>query len=425
MEEKGKMDNQLRKTLLDQGRQAKKASRQLAVAPTTVKDQALLDMADALEAGSREIFAANRLDLEQGEKQGLTAALLERLMLDEKRIKDMAQGLREIAALPDPIGEVLGISKRPNGLDVGRVRTPIGVIGIIYESRPNVTADAAALCVKAGNSILLRGGEEALNSNRVIARIIADAAVRAGLPDGAIQLVDSEDREAAVIMMKMNDYLDVLIPRGGKGLKKAVLENASVPVIMTGMGNCHVYVDQYADLDKALPIILNAKVQRPSVCNAAETLLVHEQVADEFLPKAIAELQQAGVEIHGCQRTQQIVADIVAAQEADWDEEYLDLILAVKIVDSLEEAIDHINTHGTGHSEAIISENYSQVRHFLASVDAAAVYANASTRFTDGNVFGFGAEIGISTQKLHARGPMGLPELTTTKFIIYGDGHIR
>ena len=425
MEEKGKMDNQLRKTLLDQGRQAKKASRQLAVAPTTVKDQALLDMADALEAGSREIIAANRLDLEQGEKQGLTAALLERLMLDEKRIKDMAQGLREIAALPDPIGEVLGISKRPNGLDVGRVRTPIGVIGIIYESRPNVTADAAALCVKAGNSILLRGGEEALNSNRVIARIIADAAVRAGLPDGAIQLVDSEDREAAVIMMKMNDYLDVLIPRGGKGLKKAVLENASVPVIMTGMGNCHVYVDQYADLDKALPIILNAKVQRPSVCNAAETLLVHEQVADEFLPKAIAELQQAGVEIHGCQRTQQIVADIVAAQEADWDEEYLDLILAVKIVDSLEEAIDHINTHGTGHSEAIISENYSQVRHFLASVDAAAVYANASTRFTDGNVFGFGAEIGISTQKLHARGPMGLPELTTTKFIIYGDGHIR
>ncbi len=419
------MDNQLRKTLLDQGRQAKKASRQLAVAPTTVKDQALLDMADALEAGSREIFAANRLDLEQGEKQGLTAALLERLMLDEKRIKDMAQGLREIAALPDPIGEVLGISKRPNGLDVGRVRTPIGVIGIIYESRPNVTADAAALCVKAGNSILLRGGEEALNSNRVIARIIADAAVRAGLPDGAIQLVDSEDREAAVIMMKMNDYLDVLIPRGGKGLKKAVLENASVPVIMTGMGNCHVYVDQYADLDKALPIILNAKVQRPSVCNAAETLLVHEQVADEFLPKAIAELQQAGVEIHGCQRTQQIVADIVAAQEADWDEEYLDLILAVKIVDSLEEAIDHINTHGTGHSEAIISENYSQVRHFLASVDAAAVYANASTRFTDGNVFGFGAEICISTQKLHARGPMGLPELTTTKFIIYGDGHIR
>lgn len=419
------MDDQLRKTLLNQGRQAKIASRQLAVAPTTVKDQALMDMADALEAGSQEIIAANRLDLEQGEKLGLTAALLERLMLDEKRIKDMAQGLREIAALPDPIGQVLNISKRPNGLEVGRVRTPIGVIGIIYESRPNVTADAAALCVKAGNSILLRGGEEALNSNRVIARLIADAATQAGLPAGAIQLVDSDDREAAVIMMRMNDYLDVLIPRGGKGLKKAVLENATVPVIMTGMGNCHVYVDQYADLDKAVPIIINAKVQRPSVCNAAETLLVHEQVAEVFLPRAIAELHKAGVEVRGCQRTHQIVPDIVIAQEADWDEEYLDLILAVRVVDSLEEAIDHINTHGTGHSEAIISENYSNVRRFLASVDAAAVYANASTRFTDGNVFGFGAEIGISTQKLHARGPMGLPELTTTKFIIYGDGHIR
>ncbi|MDI9468347.1 MAG: glutamate-5-semialdehyde dehydrogenase [Bacillota bacterium] len=419
------MDDQLRKTLLNQGRQAKIASRELAVSPTTVKDQALMDMADALEAGSQEIIATNRRDLEQGEKAGLTAALMERLMLDEKRIKDMAQGLREIAALPDPVGQVLEINKRPNGLEVGRVRTPIGVIGIIYESRPNVTADAAALCVKAGNSILLRGGEEALNSNRVIARLIADAATRAGLPAGAIQLVDSDDREAAVFMMRMNDYLDVLIPRGGKGLKQAVLENATVPVIMTGMGNCHVYVDQYADLIKAVPIIMNAKVQRPSVCNAAETLLVHEQVAQELLPRALAELKKAGVEVRGCPRTRQIVPDIVAAREEDWDEEYLDLILAVRVVDSLEEAIEHINTHGTGHSEAIISENYSNVRRFLSSVDAAAVYANASTRFTDGNVFGFGAEIGISTQKLHARGPMGLPELTTTKFIIYGDGHIR
>jgi len=423
--EEEKMDDQLRETLLNQGRQAKLASRELAVAPTTLKNQALLDMADALVAGRQEIIAANRVDLEQGEKMGLTAALLERLMLNEKRINDMAQGLREIAALPDPVGQVLGITKRPNGLEVGRVRTPIGVIGIIYESRPNVTADAAALCVKAGNSILLRGGEEALNSNRVIARLIADAATRAGLPKGAIQLVDSEDRDAAVFMMQMNDYLDVLIPRGGKGLKKAVLENATVPVIMTGMGNCHVYVDQYADLDKALPIILNAKVQRPSVCNAAETLLVHEAVAEEFLPRAIAELQKAGVEIRGCQRTCQIVAGIKEAQESDWDEEYLDLILAVRVVDSLDEAIEHINTHGTGHSEAIVSEDYSHVRRFLAAVDAAAVYANASTRFTDGGEFGFGAEIGISTQKLHARGPMGLNELTTTKFIVYGDGHIR
>lgn len=419
------MDVQLRETLLNQGRQAKLAARELAVAPTTLKNQALLDMADALVAGSQEIIAANRVDLEQGEKMGLTSALLERLMLDEKRIQDMAQGLREIAALPDPVGQVLGITKRPNGLEVGRVRTPIGVIGIIYESRPNVTADAAALCVKAGNSILLRGGEEALNTNRVIARIIADAATKAGLPEGAIQLVDSEDREAALFMMQMNDYLDVLIPRGGKGLKKAVQENASVPVIMTGMGNCHVYVDEYANLNKALPIIMNAKVQRPSVCNAAETLLVNQAVAEEFLPRAIAELQKAGVEIRGCQRTCQIVPGIKEAQESDWDEEYLDLILAVRVVDSLNAAIDHINTHGTGHSEAIVSENYSHVRRFMASVDAAAVYANASTRFTDGGVFGFGAEIGISTQKLHARGPMGLNELTTTKFIIYGDGHIR
>ncbi|HOQ09331.1 MAG TPA: glutamate-5-semialdehyde dehydrogenase [Syntrophomonadaceae bacterium] len=419
------MNDQLRERLLHQGRMAKLAARELAVAPTTLKNQALLDMADALVAGTEEILAANRVDLEQGEKAGLTSALLERLMLNKKRIEDMAKGLREIAALPDPVGQVLGITRRPNGLEVGRVRTPIGVIGIIYESRPNVTADAAALCVKAGNSILLRGGEEALNSNRAIARLIADAATRAGLPEGAIQLVDSEDREAAVFMMKMNDYIDVLIPRGGKGLKQAVIENATVPVIMTGMGNCHVYVDEYADLDKALPIIINAKVQRPSVCNAAETLLVHQAVAEEFLPRAIAELQKAGVEIRGCQRTCQIVPGIKEAQESDWDEEYLDLILAVRVVDSLEAAIDHINTHGTGHSEAIVSENYSHVRRFLAAVDAAAVYANASTRFTDGGEFGFGAEIGISTQKLHARGPMGLAELTTTKFIIYGDGHIR
>ena len=419
------MNDQLRERLLHQGRMAKLAARELAVAPTTLKNQALLDMADALVAGTEEILAANRVDLEQGEKAGLTSALLERLMLNKKRIEDMAKGLREIAALPDPVGQVLGITRRPNGLEVGRVRTPIGVIGIIYESRPNVTADAAALCVKAGNSILLRGGEEALNSNRAIARLIADAATRAGLPEGAIQLVDSEDREAAVFMMKMNDYIDVLIPRGGKGLKQAVIENATVPVIMTGMGNCHVYVDEYADLDKALPIIINAKVQRPSVCNAAETLLVHQAVAEEFLPRAIAELQKAGVEIRGCQRTCQIVPGIKEAQESDWDEEYLDLILAVRVVDSLEAAIDHINTHGPGHSEAIVSENYSHVRRFLAAVDAAAVYANASTRFTDGGEFGFGAEIGISTQKLHARGPMGLAELTTTKFIIYGDGHIR
>ncbi|NLG32623.1 MAG: glutamate-5-semialdehyde dehydrogenase, partial [Syntrophomonadaceae bacterium] len=290
---------------------------------------------------------------------------------------------------------------------------------------PNVTADAAGLCLKAGNSVILRGGEEAINSNRIIANIASQAAEQSGVPNGAIQLIDSEDREAVVFMMGMHEYLDVLIPRGGKGLKKVVMENAKVPVIMTGMGNCHVYVDEYADIDKATRIVFNAKVQRPSVCNAAETLLVHKKIAERFLPGMIQELQNAGVEIRGCQETRQIVKGIIEAVDSDWDEEYLDLILAVKVVDSLETAIDHINTHGTGHSEAIVSEDYSRVRKFMSAVDAAAVYANASTRFTDGNVFGFGAEMGISTQKLHARGPMGLNELTTTKFIIYGDGQIR
>ncbi len=419
------MDLQLQETMLEQGERAREAARILATTPSTLKDQGLMAMADALLANSSELLKANGLDLERGAASGLSSALLERLMLNEERIQDMAQGLREIAALPDPVGQVLGMTKRPNGLEVGRIRTPIGVVGIIYESRPNVTADAAGLCLKAGNAIILRGGEEALNSNRVIARVIAEAAVKCGLPAGSIQLVDSEDKEAAIFLMKMSDYLDVLIPRGGKGLKMAVMENARVPYIMTGMGNCHVYVDELADLEQAWQIVFNAKVQRPSVCNAAETLLVHSGIAQAFLPPVLEDLHQAGVEIRGCDRTRQIVDGLKAATDTDWDEEYLDLILAVKIVDELEEAIDHINRYGTGHSEAIISQNYSNVRRFMAAVDAAAVYANASTRFTDGNVFGFGAEMGISTQKLHARGPMGLPELTTTKFIIYGDGHVR
>jgi len=419
------MNIDLQAILIEQGKKARVAARFLATASTTLKNHALMAMADSLEKRSREIIAANAVDLEQGREMGLTSALLERLTLDEQRVKDMAQGIREIAALPDPVGELLGMTRRPNGLEVGRIRTPIGVIGIIYESRPNVTADAAALCLKAGNAIILRGGEEALNSNRIIAQVIAEAAINAGIAEGAIQLVDSEDRQAALFMMKMHEYLDVLIPRGGKGLKQAVMDNASVPVIMTGMGNCHVYVDEYADLKKAVPIVFNAKVQRPSVCNAAETLLVHKEVAADFLPPMIAELQGAGVEIRGCEKSNGIVSGIKQATEADWDEEYLDMVLAVKIVDGVDEAIDHINMHGTGHSEAIVSESYGNVRRFMSAVDAAAVYANASTRFTDGNVFGFGAEMGISTQKLHARGPMGLPELTTTKFIVYGDGHIR
>ena len=419
------MSSDGQKILIEQGKMAKKAARILAVADTNLKNNALAKMADSLEKASDEIMAANSMDLKAGQETGLTVALLERLTLDKKRIAAMAEGLREIMRLPDPVGEVLEINKRPNGLEVGRIRTPLGVIGIIYESRPNVTADAAGLCLKAGNAILLRGGEEALNSNRVIARVIAEAAISAGLPAGAIQLIDSTDRQIVIQMMQMNEYMDCLIPRGGLGLKKAVMANATVPYIMTGMGNCHVYVDQYADLNKARAIVINAKVQRPSVCNAAETLLVHQRVAAEFLPLITKQLQQAGVEIRGCAASQMVVPGIKAATEADWDEEYLDLIIAVKVVNDLDEAINHINTHGTGHSEAIISENYTDVRRFMNAVDAAAVYANASTRFTDGSEFGFGAEMGISTQKLHARGPMGLRELTTTKYIIYGDGQIR
>lgn len=419
------MDREMESLLLEQGRRARQAARFLATAGTDLKNEALLKMAEQLEKQSEAIIAANQIDLQQGEKQGLTKALLERLALNQARIDDMAQGLREIAALPDPVGEMLEMHHRPNGLDIGRIRTPIGVIGIIYESRPNVTADAAGLCLKSGNAIILRGGEEALNSNRIITRIISGAATECGLPQGTIQLVDSEDREVVIFLMKMHDHLDVLIPRGGKGLKKAVLENATVPVIMTGMGNCHVYLDEFADFAKALPIVHNAKVQRPSVCNAAETLLIHQAVAGEFLPGIIADLQAAGVEIRGCERTRRIVPDLIQATEDDWATEYLDLIMAVKVVDSLEEAIEHINQYGTGHSEAIVSDHYPAIRKFMAGVDAAAVYANASTRFTDGNVFGFGAEMGISTQKLHARGPMGLRELTTTKFVIYGDGQVR
>ena len=411
--------------LIEQGEMARQAARILASANTIQKNNALIKMAECLEKSAAEIIAANRLDLEAGREMGLTSSLLERLTLDEGRIAGMAEGLREISALPDPVGEVLEINRRPNGLEVGRIRTPMGVIGIIYESRPNVTADAAGLCLKSGNAILLRGGEEALHSNRVIARIIAEAAVSSGLPAGAIQLVDSPDRQLVIQMMQMNDYIDCLIPRGGAGLKKTVMANASVPYIMTGMGNCHVYIDEFADFNKALPIVINAKVQRPSVCNAIENLLVHQAVARDFLPLIAEELREAGVEIRGCQTSKAVVPWILEASAADWAEEYLDLIIAVKVVEDVDQAIEHINKYGTGHSEAIVSENYTNVRRFMRAVDAAAVYANASTRFTDGNEFGFGAEMGISTQKLHARGPMGLRELTTTKFIVYGDGQIR
>lgn len=420
------MDSTMAQVMNRMGERARQASRELSTLSTTVKNRALMNMADALEANCADILGANRLDLAEGEKMGLTGALLERLALNEDRVAGMAGGLREIAALPDPVGEVLEMQRRPNGLEVGRVRVPIGVVGIIYESRPNVTADAAGLCLKSGNAVILRGGEEAINSVRIITRILDEAARAAGVPEGAIQMVDSVDKEAAVYLMKMYDYLDVLIPRGGIGLKKAVMENASVPYIMTGMGNCHVYVDAAADLGKALPIVINAKVQRPSVCNAAETLLVAEAVAEEFLPVVLPALQKAGVELRGCERTRKIYSHkIKTAVETDWAEEYLALIMAVKVVAGVDEAIEHINRYGTGHSEAIVSESYTSARKFLRGVDAAAVYANASTRFTDGGVFGLGGEMGISTQKLHARGPMGIRELTTCKFIIYGDGQVR
>ncbi|MDR1160392.1 MAG: glutamate-5-semialdehyde dehydrogenase, partial [Syntrophomonadaceae bacterium] len=338
------MDKILENILIEQGKKARQAALELATVSSNLKNTALLAMAQALETKTEEIISENAKDLELGKQQGLTASLLERLTLNEARVKDMANGLREIAALPDPIGEVLNMWKRPNGLDIGRIRTPLGVIGIIYESRPNVTADAAALCLKSGNAILLRGGEEAMYSNRVIANILAASAIKTGIPEGAIQLIDSLDRDAVIFMLKMNNYLDVVIPRGGKGLKQVVIDNATVPYIMTGMGNCHVYVDEYADLNKALPIIINAKTQRPSVCNAIENLLVHKTVAPDFLPEIVLALQKAGVEVRGCEKTLQYVPSIIAATSEDWDEEYLELIISVKVVEDLNESIRHINT---------------------------------------------------------------------------------
>lgn len=411
--------------VLSKGRKAKEAAYILAGLSTEVKDRALAAMAQALEERAEEILAANEKDMAAGRAAGLTKALLDRLLLNEARIKEMAAGLRAIIALPDPIGEVTSMWTRPNGLQIGRVRVPLGVIGIIYEARPNVTVDAAGLCLKTGNAVLLRGGSEAINSNVAITRVISQAAESQGIPAGAIQLVETTDREAVAVMLKMREYLDLLIPRGGAGLIRTVVENATVPVIETGVGNCHVYVDADADPDMATAIVVNAKTQRPGVCNAMETLLVHKDIAPAWLPVVAERLFELGVELRGCPRSRSLVPAMKEATEEDWSTEYLDLILAVKVVDSLEEAIQHINTYGTKHSEAIVTNSYPNARRFLQQVDAAAVYVNASTRFTDGYQYGFGAEIGISTQKLHARGPMGLEALTTTKFIVYGSGQVR
>ncbi|MGE5405119.1 MAG: glutamate-5-semialdehyde dehydrogenase [Candidatus Saccharibacteria bacterium] len=408
----------------EMGRKAQQAARSLATVSTGQKNAALLEMARELVARTEEILAANAIDMAEGQKMGLSKTLQDRLMLNEKRIKEMAEGLEAVVALPDPIGEVTKMWKRPNGIEIGKVRVPMGVVGIIYESRPNVTADAAGLCLKTGNAVILRGGEEAFHSCLAIGKAVSDAATRVGIHDSAIQLVDTMDREAARVMMKMNGLIDVLIPRGGAGLIQTVVELATVPVIETGIGNCHTYVDEDADLDMALRIAINAKCQRPSVCNAMETILVNEKVAAVFIPKMAEEMKSRGVELRGCE-TARKYAEMIEAVDSDWATEFLELILAVKVVKDVDEAMEHIAAYGTKHSEAIITKSYDRARHFLAGVDAAAVYVNASTRFTDGFQFGLGAEIGISTQKLHARGPMGLEELTTNKFIVYGSGQIR
>lgn len=411
--------------MMEKGAIAKKASRKLSYISTNTKNNALIAMSEALVKNSDFILAENEKDITNGKNNGMSQGLLDRLALNINRIEDMAEGLKNVALLPDPIGEVTKMWKNADNLQIGRVRVPLGVIGIIYESRPNVTVDAAALCIKSGNATILKGGKEAINSNIAIANTIIKAAVEAGLPEGSIQLVETTDREAVNIMMKLNEYIDVLIPRGGVGLIQTVVKNSTVPVIETGIGNCHVYVDGDADLQMAENIVINAKTQRIGVCNAMETLLVHKDTAPKLLPKLGESLKSLGVEIRGCKKTQKYIKDITNATEKDWETEYLDLILAVKVVDSIDEGIDHIYKYGTKHSEAIITNNYKNSQRFLNEVDAAAVYVNASTRFTDGSEFGFGAEIGISTQKLHARGPMGLEQLTSIKYIIYGEGQTR
>lgn len=412
-------------SLNEMGKNAKAAARALAVAGEK-KNDALKAIAKALTDNADKIIAANKIDIENGIKNNLTSALLDRLKLDEKRIKGIADGVLEVAALPDPVGTVISGSTRPNGLKITKVRVPIGVIGIIFEARPNVTADAAVLCLKSGNAVILRGGKEAINSNKCIADIMRDAIESTGLDKNSVQLIEDTSRQSSVELMCLTEYLDVLIPRGGKGLIRAVVENAKVPVIETGAGNCHVYADESADIDMAANIIYNAKTSRPSVCNAIETILVHEKIAEKALPVIKARLDEKNVELRGCEKTRAILGDcVVPAIESDWETEYGDYILAVKVVPSFEDAVAHITRYSSGHSECIVTSDYKKAQRFKDEIDAAAVYVNASTRFTDGGMFGLGAEIGISTQKLHARGPMGLNELTSMKFIIEGDGQIR
>ena len=411
-------------TMEAMGKKAKEAARVLARAGQE-KTAALQAAARALLARQEELLAANRADVEAGEAGGMRDSLLDRLRLTEGRIAGMAQALREVAEAPDPVGRVLSGEVRPNGLQIQKITVPLGVIGIIYEARPNVTSDAAGLCLKAGNAVILRGGKEAFRSNRAVAQVLRDALEESGLPADCVQLVEDTSRQSAQELMGLTGYLDVLIPRGGAGLIRAVKENSRVPVIETGVGNCHAYVDAAADLDMAADIVYNAKCSRPSVCNAIETLLVHEKIAGEALPRIKSRLDEKRVELRGCDKTRTILPGIAAAAEEDWATEYNDYILAVKVVGSLEEALGHIARYSSGHSEVIVTEDYSAAQRFLEEVDSAAVYVNASTRFTDGGEFGLGAEIGISTQKLHARGPMGLDQLTSTKFLVRGKGQVR
>ncbi len=414
------------KTLEEMGREAKKAAGDLALASSEEKDRGLAAIAAALREQAGRILEANRRDLANAVQSGMSKAMQDRLALDETRIEEIAKGVEAVIALPDPVGQVDKGTVRPNGLSITRVRVPLGVVGIIYEARPNVTVDAAALCVKSGNACILRGGKEAIGTNLALAEVMGRALEKTGLPAGAVRLVEDTGRESAQEMMRANGLIDVLIPRGGAGLIRAVVEQSTVPVIQTGVGNCHVYVDSPCDLEMGVRIIENAKCSRPSVCNAAETLLVHRDVAKKFLPMAKAALDRYGVRLRGCPETRRILGECIApASEEDYAAEFNDYILAVRVVDSIGEAIEHIRRYSTGHSEAIVTSDYGHSRLFTRQVDAAAVYVNASTRFTDGGQFGLGAEMGISTQKLHARGPLGLLEMTTTKYIVLGSGQIR
>lgn len=411
--------------LTELGKRAKKAESYLMTASTAEKNAALNKIADALLESTGTILAANELDIKAAKENKMKPSLVDRLSLDEKRIASMALGVREVALLDDPVGKTISGSIRPNGLAIEKVSVPLGVIAVIFEARPNVTADAAALCLKSGNSVILRGGKEAFRSNKAIADTMRKAVKESGLPEDCILLVEDTSRESATALMKMNGYVDVLIPRGGAGLIKACVQNSTVPVIETGTGNCHVYVDEFANLEMAKNILCNAKVSRPSVCNACESLLVHKAVAEKFLPMAKAELEKSNVIIHGDEESAKIISGVVPATEEDFKKEYLGYEISVKVVESLDEAIAHISKYGTGHSECIVTESYSNSQKFTSRVDCAAVYVNASTRFTDGSEFGFGAEIGISTQKLHARGPLGLPELVSFKYVVRGNGQTR